>query len=85
MSNNDDNSTPATTPETEKSPRRERDYRFVTLRISPALHNEVERMTARLHFSTGKRVSVNSLVTRYIEEGLKRDTNPKMLKDFEGM
>lgn len=81
MSNNDDSSAPAT-PETEKAPRR--DYRFVTLRISPALHNEVELMTARLHYNTGKRVSVNSLVTRYIEEGLKRDSNPKMLKDFEG-
>lgn len=59
-----------------------RDYRFVTLRISPALHTEVQRMTARLQLSKGKRVSVNTLVTRYIEEGLKRDTNPKMLKDF---
>lgn len=62
-----------------------RDYRFVTLRIAPSLHTEVQKMTARLQFSTGKRVSVNTLVTRYIEEGLRRDTNPKMLKDFEGL
>lgn len=80
MSDNDDNS--QAMPEGEK---KRREYRFVTLRISPALHNEVELMAARLHYSTGKRVSVNSLVTRYVEEGLKRDTNPKMLKDFEGL
>lgn len=62
-----------------------RDYRFVTLRIAPALHTEVQKMTARLQYTTEKRVSVNALITRYIKEGLKRETNPKMLKDFEGL
>lgn len=76
MSNNNQDET------AEKDQAQSRNYRFVTLRISPTLHRDVEKMTAQLHFTTGKRVSVNSLVTRYVEEGLRRDTNPKMLRDF---
>lgn len=56
---------------------------LTTLRVDPDLHEAITKMTSGLHLATGTPTSVNTLVTRYLVEGINRDTNPKMVSDLQ--
>lgn len=62
-----------------------RTFKIMTLRIPPEMHQELTLAAAKMQLFRGKQVSVNSLITLFIEQGIKRTKNPKMLKDFEGL
>lgn len=56
---------------------------LTTLRVDPDLHEAITKMTSGLHLATGTPTSVNTLVTRYLVEGINRDTNPKIVSDLQ--
>lgn len=56
---------------------------LATLRVDPDLHLEISKMTSGLHLATGTPTSINTLVTRYLVEGINRDTNPKIISDLQ--
>ena len=56
---------------------------LTTLRVDPDLHLAITKMTSGLHLATGTPMSVNTLVTRYLVEGINRDTNPKIVSDLQ--
>ncbi len=53
-----------------------------TLRVDSDLHLAISKMTSGLHLATGTPTSINTLVTRYLVEGINRDTNPKIISDL---
>lgn len=55
---------------------------LTTLRVDEELHLAISKMTSGLHLATGTPTSINTLVTRYLVEGINRNTNPKIISDL---